>query len=125
MKGTLPLIQQKIGTIQNGLLRYGRQGKKQSLQVKVTVHDANRIYCLVTTDQVSAQKLLNKQVTLIQKDGDNYLYIDGCISAETQKNRLYLAVDIRKAYWFIRRLSGGVTWLQEKCVYLPDVKMAS
>lgn len=119
MEKTRPDIQQKIGSIQVGLLRYSHKGKKLSLPVRISVEENDSLHCII--NDLPCQKLLNKNVTLIQRDRENYLYIGGRISREVQKNALVLSVDITKACWFIRKSKGSVTWLQEKCVYLPEM----
>jgi hypothetical protein len=125
MRKNLLNIQEKIDMIQSGLLRFGEEGKTVTLHVKVSVHDGDILHCVVVSDQMPEVNLFKKKVTLIQKDRENYMYIDGQVTAEAQKSALYLAVDIKKACWFVRKSRGNVTWLQEKCVYFPQVKMAS
>jgi hypothetical protein len=61
---------------------------------------------------------------LIQKDRENYMYIGGKITWEAQKNKLVLSIDIKKACWYVRKFKGSVSYLQEKCLYLPDMKVA-
>ncbi|MEO5563194.1 MAG: hypothetical protein ABIR18_07165 [Chitinophagaceae bacterium] len=124
MTQTLPNIHEKIGSIQLGLLRYKQGGKQMTLQVKMAIDENDVINCVVA-DNLSLDKLVNKNVVLIQKDHDNYMYIGGRISNGAQKNKLILSVDIKKACWYIRKSKGSVTWLQEKCVYLPQMNIAS
>ena len=119
MEKIRPDIRQKIGAIQIGLLRYDQKGKKLSLPVRISVEENDSLNCVIT--DLPAQQLLNKDVTLIQRDHDNYLYIGGHISREIQNNTLVLSVDITKACWFVRKSKGSVTWLQEKCVYMPGL----
>lgn len=116
-------IHEKICSIQLGLLRYKQEGKQMTLHVKITVDDRDRINCLVS-DDLPSHKLLNKNVVLIQKDRENYMYIGGRITRESQKNKLLLSISIKKACWYIRKSKGSVTWLQEKCHYVPDMKVA-
>jgi hypothetical protein len=125
MRKNLLNIQEKIDTIQSGLLRFGENGKTVTLHVKVSVQDGDILHCVVVSDQIPNINLIKKKVTLIQKDRENYMYIGGQVTAELQKNSLYLAIDIKKACWFVRKSRGNVSWLQEKCVYFPQVKMAS
>jgi hypothetical protein len=124
MDTTIHNIQQKIDSIQTGLLRYKHNGKQISLRVKIAVNEGDTLNCVVA-DDLPLQKLLNKNVTLIQKDHDNYMYIGGLITNEAQNNTLILSIDIKKACWFIRKSKGSVTWLQEKCVYMPLMQVAS
>ncbi len=126
MKTTAYTIQDKIDSIQVGLLRYKVNGKQVTRQVRITIgtDDQDTLSCVIL-DELPSQKLLNKNVTLIQKDQDNYMYIGGRISNEIHKNKLILSVDIKKACWYIRKSKGSVSWLQEKCVYLPMMEVAS
>lgn len=117
-------IYEKISSIQLALLRYKQNGKKVSIPVRITVNDDNSLNCVAWDDQPS-EKLMDKQVTLIQKDRENYMYIGGRISKEVKKNKTIFSVRIKKACWFIRKSKGAVTWLQEKCTHLPEMKLAS
>lgn len=111
-------IHEKICSIQVALLRYRQDGKQVTLHVKIAVDEEDKISCVVAED-LPAYKLLNKNVILIQKDRDNYMYIGGRITRESKKNRLLLSIEIKKACWFILKSKGSVTWLQEKCQYVP------
>lgn len=111
-------IHEKICSIQVALLRYKEEGKQITLHVKIAVDEEDKISCVVSED-LPAYKLLNKNVILIQKDRDNYMYIGGRITRESKKNKLLLSIDIKKACWYIRKSKGSVTWLQEKCQYVP------
>lgn len=125
METTQHIIREKITSIQVGLLRCKHKGEKISVPVKIVVDEENNILnCVATLDNVPAKKLLHKDVTLIQRDRNNYLYIGGRINREVRDNVLVFSLDITKACWFIRRSKGSVTWLQEKCVYLPQVGVA-
>lgn len=124
MEKTTLNIQEKIGAIQLGLLRYKHNGKKITLSVKIAVNENNSLS--IISDEAPVQKLVNKNVTLIQKDNENYMYIGGRISKHAQKDTSLLSVDITKACWYVRQTEGSVTWLQEKCVYMPaPLDMAS
>jgi len=111
-------IHEKICSIQLALLRYKQDGKQMTLHVRIAVDEEDRISC-VASDDLPVHKLLNKNVVLIQKDRENYLYIGGRIIRESKKNKLLLSIDIKKACWYIRKSKGSVTWLQEKCQYVP------
>lgn len=116
-------IHEKICSIQNALLRYKHDGKQMTLHVKITVDENDRINC-IASENLPSYKLINKQVVLIQKDHENYMYIGGRISRQAQKNNLLLSIEIKKACWYIRKFRGSVSYLQEKCLYLPDMKIA-
>jgi hypothetical protein len=124
METTPHIIHEKINAIQNGLLRCNYKGEKISVPVKIVICDNNQVNCIATLDNVPARKLLNKDVTLIQKDRNNYLYIGGRINKEVRNKTIVFSLDISKACWFIRKSKGSVTWLQEMCVYEP-LQMAS
>lgn len=124
MEKTTPSIQEKICAIQTALLRYSHNGKTVSLPVRIAVGENDLLNCVVS-ENIPRQKLVNKNVTLIQKDFDNYLYIGGRISGAAQKSALVLSIDITKACWYIRKSKGSVTWLQEKTIYLPSMNIAS
>jgi hypothetical protein len=111
-------IQEKICSIQLALLRYKQEGKQMTLHVRIAVDEKNKISCVVSED-LPVHKLLNKNVVLIQKDRENYMYIGGRITRESKKNKLLLSIEIKKACWYIRKSKGSVSWLQEKCQYVP------
>jgi hypothetical protein len=116
MNKKLQEIQQKIGYIQFGLLRVHDAGKKTTLQVKATSNEDNSLNCVITDDSPK-RKLLNKNVNLIQKYQNDYLYITGRISDEANNKGRVLSIHILKACWFVRRSKGSVSWLQEKYMY--------
>ena len=116
-------IHEKICSIQNALLRYKHEGKQMTLHVKITVDENDRINC-IASENLPSYKLINKQVVLIQKDHENYMYIGGRVSRQAQKNNLLLSIEIKKACWYIRKFKGSVSYLQEKCLYMPNMKIA-
>jgi hypothetical protein len=111
----LSLIKQRIGDIQCGLLRFEDKNKQVTLQVKVTANEDTSLNCIVTNEY--SQKLVNKNVHLIQKYRDDYLHIAGKVSGEIEKNNRILAVQIERACWFVRQSKGNVSWLRQKCLY--------
>jgi hypothetical protein len=122
---TTPLtIREKINAIQVGLLRCKYKGEKISVPVKIVVDENNQLNCIATLENIPAKRLLNKDVTLIQKDLHNYMYIGGRINREVRNKTIIFSLNITKACWFIRKSKGSVTWLQEKCIYEP-LSMAS
>lgn len=124
MENIQPDLYQKISAIQLALLQYNHQGKKVSVQVRIVADDNDSLHCVVS-DETAARKMLHKNVTLIQKDKENYMYVAGHIAQEVQSNKRILSINIKKACWFIRKSKGSVSWLQEKCVHLPQMKVAS
>lgn len=118
MSNTLSSIKTKIGAIQFGLLRFNESNEQQTLQVKMVENEGPVLNCVVT-DPAHGKKLLNKQVNLIQRHHDDYLYIAGKVTDEGELNRKVLAVMITKACWFVRKSKGNVSWLQQKYFYEP------
>lgn len=116
-------IHEKICSIQLALLRYKHEGKQMTHHVKIMVDENDRINC-VASENLASYKLVNKNVVLIQKDHENYMYIGGRVSRQAQKNRLLLSIEIKKACWYVRKFRGSVSYLQEKCLYVPDMKVA-
>ena len=125
MDKDLNSIIKKIGSIQFGLLRFNDRKKQLTLQVKATTNeDDTSLNCLITED-VSHPKLINKNIHLIQKYHEDYLYTTGKVIMEGQSNNRILFVRIVKAHWFVRKSKGNVSWLQEKLMYAPTEKIAS
>ncbi len=117
MSKKLSLIKQRIGDIQCGLLRFEDKNKQVTLQVKVTINEDTSLNCIVTDEY--SQKLMNKNVHLIQKHHNDYLHIAGKVSEEIKKNNRVLAVEIERVCWFVRQSRGSVSWLRQKCLYEP------
>jgi len=125
MDKDLNSIIKKIGSIQFGLLRFNDRKKQLTLQVKATTNeDDTSLNCLITED-VSHPKLINRNIHLIQKYHEDYLYTTGKVIMEGQSNNRILFVRIVKAHWFVRKSKGNVSWLQEKLMYAPTEKIAS
>ena len=116
MDKKLYLIQQKIGAIQFGLLRFKDKDAKMTLHVKTTANEDNSLNCVVTDDS-PRKRLVNKSVNLIQKSHNDYLYITGEVNDEVNRKGKILSIRILKACWFVRRSKGSVSWLQEKYIY--------
>ncbi|MBC7946915.1 MAG: hypothetical protein H7Y42_03475 [Chitinophagaceae bacterium] len=111
-------IQQKIGSIQFGLLRIRNQDdeKTTTLQVKTTANEDNSLNCVVT-DDAKKDIFINRNVNLIQKSHNDYLYITGQVADEVNQKGKILSIRILKACWFVRKRKGSVSWLQEKYIY--------
>ena len=125
MDKDLNSIIKKIGSIQFGLLRFTDRKKQLTLQVKATTNgDDTSLNCLIT-DDVNHPKLINKNIHLIQKYHQDYLYTTGKVIMEGQSNDRILFVRIIKAHWFVRKSKGNVSWLHEKLMYAPTEKIAS
>ncbi|SRR5690606_2663984 len=121
MENELYYIQQKIDSIQFGLLRL-RDGEKtrKTWQVRTTANSDNSLNCIIT-DPAPRKRLVNKNVNLIQRHRDDYLYITGTVDEEVNRKGKILSIRILKASWFVRKSKGNVSWLQEKCSYVYDL----
>ena len=125
MDKDLNSIRKKIGSIQFGLLRFSDRKKQLTLQVKATTNgDDTSLNCLIT-DDITHPKLINKNIHLIQKYHEDYLYTTGKVIMEGQSNNRILFVRIVKAHWFVRKSKGNISWLQEKLMYAPTEMIAS
>jgi len=102
--------------MQFGILRYTDTASKKTLQVQTAPGDSDEVHCMVTNAGDTAD-MTDRDVNLIQKQKDDYLYISGKVSAEAGNNAKFLSIRIIKACWFERRTKGKVTWLQEKFIY--------
>ncbi|MCG2617166.1 hypothetical protein LZZ85_22915 [Terrimonas sp. NA20] len=126
MSNALKIIQQKINAIQSGLLKFRVKDSPVSLQVKAASGTDHCFDC-VTEDEVKG--LQNKQVRLVQKYKDDYIYITGKVESVVKKNKTIISIIILKACWFVRASEGSLTWLEEKQVYERQpgtaLKMAS
>ena len=120
-------IIKKIDSIQFGLLRFKDKKKRVTLQVQATTNeDDASLNCLIT-DAINHPKMINKNIHLIQKYHQDYLYITGKVVMEGSSNNNILHIQIVKAHWFVRRSRGNVSWLKEKYMYEPPIgeKIAS
>jgi hypothetical protein len=116
MNKKLHQIQQKINHVQLGLLRFQDKDEMLTMEVKTTANDDASLNCIIT-DGSSCYPMADKNVNLIQKNHDNYLYIVGKVTGETQENGKVLSIHILKASWFVLKRKGSVSWLREKYVY--------
>jgi hypothetical protein len=123
MNNSLLFIQQKIDKLQNGLLRFHDKTAKITLHVKATTNDDESFNCIV--EGGFDKKLCNKNVNLIQKSYNDYLYVTGKVSAETQNGAKILSIRITKACWFEKMKKGSVVWLKEKYTFTsPNLEAA-
>ena len=116
MNKELQFIREKIGNIQFGILRCKDHDVQRSWQVKAAPDEDNVLHCIVTGD-MTGDDIIDKQVNLIQKYHNDYLYITGTVSAEAKKKVQVLSINIAKACWFVRRSKGATSWLQQKYIY--------
>lgn len=115
MSNKLQLIRQKVEDICYGLLRFSEGDERQTLQVS-TSFDHNHLLNCIIQNEGENNSLLNRQVSLIQKNENDYLYLTGQVDEEVRGYKI-VSLRITKACWFIRKRKGNVVWLQQKCVY--------
>ncbi len=116
-KNVMHVICKRIDDIGIGLLRHRENNKQVSIQVTVKCHNDNTLECYANGKD-DVRMLRNKTVSLIQKYGDDYLYISGL--AEKILPGLggkILSIRIYKACWFVKQSKGTLSWLKEKYVY--------
>jgi hypothetical protein len=118
---TLHRILRKVETVQLGLLRTENDNGKLSWQARAGT-DNNLLNCIIENEiDIS---LLSRNVSLIQKDKHDYLYITCRVKEEVKRNTaVIMSLEILRACWFTRRSRGSVTWLQEKYMYDAFVEM--
>jgi len=127
MTNQLSQIQQKIDTLQHGLLRCRDKQGQLTLHVKAKTNEDASLNCIVLEDS-PGQKLINRRVNLIQKSYNDYLYLTGKVDGEVQNGHTILSIRILKASWFIRMSNGNSSWLKEKYIFespLPHMEKAS
>lgn len=118
MNKELHLIREKIGDIQFGILRCKDKetDSTKSWQVKAAPDKDNVLHCIVT-GEMTGDDIADRQVNLIQKCKNDYLYITGTVSAEAKRKVQILSINIEKACWFVRKKKGSLSFLQEKHMY--------
>ena len=72
---------------------------------------------IMVKDEAQKTSLLNREVNLIQKKDDDYLYISGMVDDEVKSTGKIIRLKIIKAFWFTRKKKGSAVWLQEKFIY--------
>jgi hypothetical protein len=124
MNKTIDLMHQKMEILKYGLLRVRQENEMLSVQVSTSVYDGKRLDCIFEESNTGSQ-LMNRDLVLIQKNGDDYFYITGRMDEETKKPGKVVSLRIIKACWFIRRKKDNVVWMQQKCVFeLPEKKIS-
>lgn len=123
MNRSLQIIQQKVGSMRVGLLKFPDESEKPRIQVSTTLDNANRLNCVIKGSP-DGTPLLNKEVVLIQKNNKDYLYIVGTIDDEVKTTSKVISLNITKACWFVRKAKGNISWLRQKYIYEnPDRKI--
>ena len=124
MKRPLHIIHEKISAIGAGLLRYRQNDKKITLHSQIVADSNEELHC--TINEKAPEGLLNREVTLVQKEKNCYIYVDGKISRIVKGINPVIYIKVKKACWFERKRKGSVTSLLEKSIYeMPVVKLAS
>ena len=121
MNKALQIIQQKINAIQSGLLRFTHKDSHVSLQVKAATAGEFSFDC---TTEEDVKGLHHKEVRLVQKHEDDYIYITGKVETVVKNSKTTISVLILKACWFVRESEGTLTWLKEKQVYEIESSVA-
>lgn len=116
MNRSLQIIQQKVGSMRHGLLKFPDEGEKPRLHVSTTLDNANKLNCVIK-ESPGNERLLNKEVVLIQKNNKDYLYISGRIDDEVNTTSKVISLTINKACWFVRKAKGNMSWLRQKYMY--------
>lgn len=116
MQTTLQKILKKMETVQLGLLRVENKDEKYLLQARAGFNQ-DQVNCIIQKNN-KADTLLSRNVSLIQKDKEDYLYITCKVKEEIQnKSAVIMSMEVIKASWFTRKTKGSVTWLQQKYMY--------
>lgn len=114
-------IKNKIDTIQVGLLRFRDNDDNVTFHVNAKSCENDSVNCVID-DNTDLSRLVNKNVNLVQKSENDYLYISGQVKEKTSLNKNILSFKILRACWFTKKSKGSLSWLQEKYIYdiLPD-----
>jgi hypothetical protein len=118
MNSTLHKILRKVGSVQRGLLRVQDEDKKLLLQTRAGT-DEQLVNCIINDENCSYPLLRkDRNVSLIQKDKEDYLYISCRVKEEVRKDAaVIISMEVLRACWFTRQSTGSVTWLKEKYMY--------
>jgi hypothetical protein len=119
MANKLELIRKKVESIRYGLLRFSEGALRRSMEVQALPGNEFALNCVIKDDKFQAS-LLNREVNLVQKKDDDYLYISGKVDDEVRSQGKTIRLKIIKAFWFTRKKKGSAVWLQEKFTYEQD-----
>jgi hypothetical protein len=127
MSNTLQKIVRKIEAVQRGLLRVESEDQRLLMQARIGKNE-ELLNCIVDIDGCQLS-LLERHVSLIQKDKQDYLHISCKVTDEVRKDAsVIISMEILKACWFTRRTKGSVSWLEQKYMYevlQEDILLAS
>ena len=118
---TLQTILKKVADVQLALLRVENKDQKMLMQARAGTNE-DFLNCIIHPEELGIS-LLERHVSLIQKDKKDYLYITCKVKEEVRKDKaVIISLEVLKACWFTCRSKGRVSWLQEKYMYetLPE-----
>ncbi len=117
MNHTLQKILRKVESVQVGLLRAEDSNEKILLQARAGSNE-DLLNCIVHKPEDVDATYRFRNVSLIQKDKQDYLYITCQVKEQTENNKaVIMSMEVLKACWFTRKSKGSVTWLQQKYTY--------
>lgn len=118
MDQKLEIILRAAASVQAAVLKFGTEEDEghKSVQAKIALDMNNTIHCVIA-DDVHPGKKLGKKIQLVQKYRDDYFFIAGCVSEEAKDAPGIFSIDVNRAFWFVRKRRGSVTWLREKYTY--------
>ena len=122
MNNSLTVIKDKIESIGYGLLRLNADSDQQLMTIAPSYGGTFDSLSCIIKERQPGTSLLSKEVRLIQKDKNDYLYISGTIDDEVKANCKVVFLKITKACWFTKRKRGNVAWLQEKHMYQKNAE---
>ena len=106
MNRTLQKILRKVERVQLGLLRCEAVDQKLLLQARAGATE-DSLNCIVNTESCEGS-LLSRNVNLIQKDKEDYLYISCRVKDEVVRNSATIvSMEVLKACWFTRKSNGA------------------
>ena len=118
MNNTLQKILRKVESVQVGLLRAENKNEKILLQARAG-SDQDLLNCVVHKPEENTLNYNFRQVSLIQKDKQDYSYITCHVKDQSQNSKtVIMSMEVLKACWFTRRSKGSVSWLQQKYTYV-------
>jgi hypothetical protein len=119
MDQNLKVILQAAASVQAAVVKFKGEEGRQSLQAKIALDTDHSLHCVIA-DEVPKGRKVGEKVHLIQKHKDDYFFIAGRIADQAKDIPGVLSIDITRAFWFVRKRRGSVTWLREKYTYEKD-----
>ena len=117
MDHTLQKILRKVEAVQLGLLRAEEENEKILLQARAG-SDNEMLNCVVHKEEAADRPYRFREVSLIQKDKEDYLYITCKVKEQTENQKSFImSMEVIRASWFTRKSRGSVSWLQQNYCY--------